>query len=114
MSFFLWLKRKVKHLPKCEYSKCEFPQCKHCANDNDFFMTLQSINRAKRGKCPNFVRKRKKDCKKACSKGYDGVICHSCKHCRWCGEYAMHVCEKHCTADPIYVCGDYERKRGLK
>lgn len=114
MNILLWIKRKIKHLPLCKYSKCEFPQCKHCANDNDFWMTLQSVNRAKRGKCPNFVRKRKKACKKACSKGYDGVICHTCKHCRWFGEYAMHVCEKHGTTDPIYVCGDYERKRGLK
>lgn len=57
MSIFNWLHRKIKHLPKCGYSRSEFPQCNRCGNDEDFWMTLQSVNRAKRGKCPRFKKR---------------------------------------------------------
>ena len=57
MNILFWIKRKIKHLPKCKYSKCEFPQCCHCNNDDDFWMTLQSVRRAERGKCPHFCKK---------------------------------------------------------
>lgn len=56
MNILFWIKRKVKHLPKCGYAKYEFPQCCRCHNDGDFWMTYQSVNRAKRGKCPRFLK----------------------------------------------------------
>lgn len=59
MNLFFWVKREVKHLPKCNYSKREFPQCNRCANDEDFWMTCKSVNRAKRGKCPRFKKEKK-------------------------------------------------------